>query len=177
MNRLSLEWVAIGAIGAAACGRPHGTRASQDVDVSQPPSISPTSQPPFPIEGGKATLTPDADYSVSGLAVESPQESHGTRSYLFRLVWGANADPRTTAGPNVVGLIALTEDANLLRAIKSIKRGQHVRVSGWRCPMEVGGKTVPSVKGSGGELVTVFPTELQIDDTVYAPSSLPAGAP
>jgi hypothetical protein len=65
-----------------------------------------------------------------------------------------------------------------VNAIKGLEREQRVRVSGWRCSVELGGKTMgPVVKASNGtETVWVYPTELQIDDTLYTSSSLPVEA-
>ena len=57
------------------------------------------------------------------------------------------------------------------------EKGQRVRVSGWRSTMAKGGKTMgPVIKTSGADTVVVYPTELQIDDRLYTPTALPAGA-
>jgi len=75
--------VMIGALGAGAChGRPGGVHTSQAVDVSQPPSVLPTSQGPIQIAAG-VTVTPEAEYSASGLVGISSSQAWGEFSLAY----------------------------------------------------------------------------------------------
>jgi hypothetical protein len=172
----NVHWlVMIGALGAEAChGRSGGVHTSQEVDVSQAPSAGPTNQTPFQIQGGTMTITPDADYSASGLLGASTTGSFGG----FSLAWGPDASDLASRGLGSVLILNAGDDVNIVNAIKRLEQGQRVRVSGWRSSVEARGKTVgPVMKGSHGEdMVWVFPTELQINDTLYTPSWLPVEA-
>ncbi len=167
----------------AAChGKPGGVHTSQVIDITQPPTTSRTSQPAFLIQNATITITPDAEYSVSGVIGYSSPTFFGG----FSLAYGPGAESvapdvkvaeLAAHGQGVVIITNLSDDPNIATAIRGLEKGQRVRASGWRASMAKAGKQLgPVIKGDNGvDTVFVYPTELQIDDRLYTPAALPAG--
>jgi hypothetical protein len=151
------------ALGALGChGKFGGAKASQPVDVTQPPSVTPTSRPQFQIQNGAITIIPDADYSASGVVGAATTGMFGG----VGISWGTGS----------VVILNASDDATIVNTIGNLTKGQHVRVSGFRAAMERGGKKLPSTtRQDNQDDVIVFPTELQVDDTIYKPAKLPPG--
>ncbi len=174
--RKGVHWlVMIGALGACH-DRARGIPASQVIDVTQAPSATPSSQPPFQTQGGGTTITPEADYTASGIVGITSPKAWGE----FSITWGPGIEKlppnrmNPSAGQGAMIVVNVSDDKNIVLAIRQLEMGQHVRVTGWRSTMARGGNTMgPTMKLDGADGVAVYPTELQIGDTLYVPTALP----
>ncbi len=178
----------IALLGFPGCKRAKATTTAKAIDTTLGATVEPTARAAFTlsVSGQEVTVTPEADYEASGylLSLNRPGGVDLTPGTAV-LVWGPGAeallDPKSQPGDvhpdqGMLGVVAVTDDPNLQRAVASLEHGSPVRLSGWRASVSQGPRIVlPAQQELNGVHVdVVFLKELQAGKKLYAPATLPA---
>lgn len=184
----SLLVLSVAVLALPGCKKAKATTSAKAIDTTLGATVSPTARAAFTLtaSGQEVTVTPEADYEASGylLTLNRPGGSMELTPGTAVLVWGPGAeallDPKTQpsdvhADQGMLGVVAVTDDQNLQRAVAGLEHGSPVRLKGWRASVSQGPRVVLAAQQelSGVHVDVVFLEELQAGKKLYAPAALP----